>query len=118
MMEFKIYPIGTIHHTDNKTILNIYEKYCNGLAGLKEGMKIILLLWFDRSDTLEKRKILKVYPKGDKNNPIQGVFSTRSPVRPNPIAIYNVEILKIDENKLYIEKIDAYENTPIIDIKL
>ncbi len=118
MKNFKIYPIGVVHHINSKSVLNIYEKYGEGLYGLKEGMNVIVILWFDRSDNQEKRNTLKVYPRGDKANPIQGVFSTRSPVRPNPLAIYNVKILKIDKNKIYIEKIDAYENTPIIDIKL
>ncbi|WP_292460330.1 tRNA (N6-threonylcarbamoyladenosine(37)-N6)-methyltransferase TrmO [Methanothermococcus sp.] len=117
-MEFKIHSIGNIKQLEDKTVLNIFKEYRDGLEGLKEGMRILLLLWFDRSDTPEKRKILKVHPYGNPNNPIRGVFSTRSPIRPNPIAAYIVKILKIDGNNIFIEKIDAYDNTPIIDIKL
>ena len=118
MKIYEIYSIGKVRQSENITVLNIFEEYSDGLDGLKEGMKILLLLWFDRSDTPEKRKILKVHPKGNPNNPIRGVFSTRSPVRPNPIGVYTVKILKIDGNNIFIEKIDAYENTPIIDIKI
>ncbi|ABR56421.1 protein of unknown function UPF0066 [Methanococcus aeolicus Nankai-3] len=115
---FKIYAIGNINQIKDKTILNIFKEYSDGLAGLKEKTKISLLLWFDKSDTPEKRKILKVHPRGDTKKPIRGVFSTRSPFRPNPIAVYETDILKIEENKIYIDKIDAFENTPIIDIKI
>ena len=118
MKIFEIYSIGKVKQLENRTVLNIFEEYSDGLDGLKEGMKILLLLWFDRSDTPEKRKILKVHPRGNPNNPIRGVFSTRAPIRPNPIAVYTVEILKIEENNIFIEKIDAYDNTPIIDIKI
>ena len=118
MKTFEIYPIGSIKQLENRTVLNIFKEYRDGLDGLKEGMGILLLLWFDRSDTPEKRKILKVHPRGNPNNPIRGVFSTRAPIRPNPIAVYSVEILKIEENNIFIEKIDAYDNTPIIDIKI
>ena len=115
---YEICPIGKVKQLEYRTVLNIFEEYSDGLDGLKEGMKILLLLWFDRSDIPEKRKILKVHPKGNPNNPIRGVFSTRSPVRPNPIGVYTVKILKIDGNNIFIEKIDAYEDTPIIDIKI
>jgi tRNA-Thr(GGU) m(6)t(6)A37 methyltransferase TsaA len=118
MKIYEIYSIGKVRQSENITVLNIFEEYSDGLDGLKEGMKILLLLWFDRSDIPEKRKILKVHPKGNLNNPIRGVFSTRSPVRPNPIGVYTVKILKIDGNNIFIEKIDAYEDTPIIDIKI
>ena len=118
MKIYEIYSIGKVRQSENITVLNIFEEYSDGLDGLKEGMKILLLLWFDRSDIPEKRKILKVHPKGNPNNPIRGVFSTRSPVRPNPIGVYTVKILKIDGNNIFIEKIDAYEDTPIIDIKI
>lgn len=118
MKTFKIYPIGKVEQLKNSTVLNIFEEFKEGLNGLKEGEKILIFLWFDKSDTPDKRKILKVHPKGDPENPIRGVFSTRSPIRPNPIGVYTVEILKIDNNKIFVDKIDAFDDTPIIDIKI
>ncbi|UCF56354.1 MAG: SAM-dependent methyltransferase, partial [Deltaproteobacteria bacterium] len=50
-------------------------------------------------------------------NPLTGVFATRSPVRPNPISVYTCRILSIDGNVIHIEKIDALDGTPVIDIK-
>ncbi|EHP87029.1 tRNA (N6-threonylcarbamoyladenosine(37)-N6)-methyltransferase TrmO [Methanotorris formicicus] len=117
-MEFKLFPIGKVRQVDNKTILEIFKDFKEGLDGLSVGKRILVFVWFDKSDTPDKRKILRVHPKGDINNPIRGVFSTRSPVRPNPIGIYNVKILKIGDSKLYVEEMDAFDETPIIDIKI
>ena len=117
-MSFRVFPIGKVGQTNNKTILEIFDEFKDGLDGLNEGDRILVFVWFDKSDTPDKRKILKVHPKGNINNPIRGVFSTRSPIRPNPIGIYNVKILKMENNKLYVEKIDAFDKTPIIDIKI
>ncbi|MHA1171540.1 MAG: TrmO family methyltransferase domain-containing protein, partial [Candidatus Heimdallarchaeota archaeon] len=49
--------------------------------------------------------------------PISGIFATRAPVRPNPIGLTTVKLLKIEGNKIYIDRTDAFDNTPIIDIK-
>ncbi len=115
---FYLKPIGIVEQNENYTILEIFDEYTDGLDGLKEGDYIIILLWFHKNDDEEKRKILKVHPKGDIKNPLKGVFATRSPYRPNPIGKYTVKIHKINKNKIIIDKIDAYDNTPIIDIKI
>ncbi|CAB3287960.1 TsaA-like domain-containing protein [Methanocaldococcus lauensis] len=115
---FYLKPIGIVEQNENYTILEIFDEYIDGLEGLKEGDYIIILLWFHKNDDEEKRKILKVHPKGDIKNPLKGVFATRSPYRPNPIGKYTVKIHKIYKNKIIIDKIDAYDKTPIIDIKI
>lgn len=61
---------------------------------------------------------MKVHPYNNPQNPLTGVFATRSPVRPNPLAIYTVQIHSIDGNRLYIDWIDAEDGTPIADIKI
>jgi tRNA-Thr(GGU) m(6)t(6)A37 methyltransferase TsaA len=53
----------------------------------------------------------------NRDKPLTGVFATRSPQRPNPIAVFMCTLNKIKENKIIIEKIDAFDNTPVIDIK-
>ncbi|XRO77088.1 tRNA (N6-threonylcarbamoyladenosine(37)-N6)-methyltransferase TrmO [Methanocaldococcus sp. 10A] len=115
---FYLKPIGIVEQNKNYTILEIFDEYIDGLDGLKERDYIIILLWFHKSDDEEKRKILKVHPKGNIKNPLKGVFATRSPYRPNPIGRYTVKIHKINKNKIFIDKIDAYDKTPIIDIKI
>ncbi|WP_297504517.1 tRNA (N6-threonylcarbamoyladenosine(37)-N6)-methyltransferase TrmO, partial [Thermococcus sp.] len=79
---------------------------------------IKLILWFHASDRPERRSILKVHPYNNPENPLRGVFATRSPVRPNPLAIYAVRINRIEGNRLYIDWIDAMDGTPVVDIKI
>jgi len=68
-------------------------------------------------DTPEKRNVLQVHPRSNKKNPLTGVFATHSPLRPNLIAISICKILSIDGNTIRIDKIDAFEGSPVIDIK-
>jgi tRNA-Thr(GGU) m(6)t(6)A37 methyltransferase TsaA len=63
------------------------------------------------------RDVLKVYPRGDKSKGLRGVFATRSPVRPNPIAISELQVLAINGNRLEVSGLDILDGTPIIDIK-
>ena len=63
-----------------------------GLAGIRPGQRLILLTWLDRG----RRDVLQVHPRDDPANPLQGVFNTRSPDRPNPIGLHEVEVLSID----------------------
>ncbi|MCO6041291.1 tRNA (N6-threonylcarbamoyladenosine(37)-N6)-methyltransferase TrmO [Thermococcus alcaliphilus] len=116
MKKFELIPIGQVHK-DGETFLEIYPEFAEALEGLNEGDWIKLILWFHKSDTPEKRKTLKVHPSGDPKNPLRGVFATRSPVRPNPIAIYTVKIVKIQGTRIFITEIDAFDGTPIVDIK-
>lgn len=115
--EYKIFEIGMFKKEGENSYLEIYDEFLDGIDGLTENSKILIFLWFDRSDEEVKRKTLMVHPRGNVKNPIRGVFSTRSPMRPNPIALYTVNIEKILGNKIYIEEIDAFSETPLIDIK-
>lgn len=76
-----------------------------------------MIWWFDRNDTPEKRAILQVHPMGNRKNPLTGVFGTRSPVRPNLIALTLCKIVSVKENVIEIEKTDAFDGTPVLDIK-
>jgi tRNA-Thr(GGU) m(6)t(6)A37 methyltransferase TsaA len=114
---FKIYPIGIIHKDDQTTSIEVFEAFQEGLFGLEQFSHIIVFLWFHKNDTAQKRRTLKVHPRGNKKNPLTGVFATRSPVRPNVIAISTCKILSIKENVIHIEGIDSFDGTPVIDIK-
>ncbi len=113
---FKIVPVGYVRGGP-ETYIEILPGFWEATEGLTEGNWIKLILWFHESDRPEKRKILKVHPQGDPENPLRGVFATRSPVRPNPIAIYTVRIHRIEEGRIYIDDIDAFDGTPVVDIK-
>ena len=93
--------------------LEIYPEYQEGLDGIAAGQTIVVLFWLHQA----ARDILKVYPRGDKTKGLRGVFATRSPVRPNPIAITELKVLAIHGNKLEVSGLDILDGTPIIDIK-
>ena len=84
-----------------------------GLHGITAGEEIIVLTWLHHAD----RGILTVHPRGDLNRPEQGVFSTRSASRPNPIGLHRVSVLGIDGLRLHVSGIEAIDGTPVIDIK-
>ena len=88
--------------------------YAEALDGLEPGAKLELFTWFHKSD----RTVLKVHPRGNKSNPIRGVFSTRSPARPNPIGLHRVTLVAMEEPlTLVVEPLEAIDGTPVIDIK-
>ncbi len=93
--------------------LEIFPEYQEGLEGIVAGQTIVVLFWLHKST----RDVLKVYPRGDKTNGLRGVFSTRSPIRPNPIAISELKVLAIHGNHLEVSGLDILDGTPIIDIK-
>ena len=114
---FKIVPVGYIRK-NGETFIEIRPEFREAMDGLREGDWIKLILWFHGSDSPGRRKTLKVHPHGDPENPLTGVFATRSPYRPNPIALYTVRIHRIEGNKLHIDRIDAMDGTPVADIKI
>jgi tRNA-Thr(GGU) m(6)t(6)A37 methyltransferase TsaA len=93
------------------------KKYQSGLLGLEGFSHVQVFWWFDKNDTPEKRAILQVHPRGDAKNPLTGVFATRSPVRPNLIGLTLSKIVSVKDNVVEVERIDAFEGTPVLDLK-
>jgi tRNA-Thr(GGU) m(6)t(6)A37 methyltransferase TsaA len=93
--------------------LDIDPVFMEALDGLSAGQEVILLTWLDRA----YRDMLKVHPRGNPDRPTRGVFSTRSPDRPNPVGLHRVEILNIEGARLRVRPLEALEGTPIVDIK-
>ena len=83
------------------------------LEDLRVGDRVIVLTWLDRA----RRDVLKVHPRGDQSIPLHGVFSTRSPDRPNPIGLHLVEILAVDGHRVRVRDLEALDGTPILDVK-
>jgi tRNA-Thr(GGU) m(6)t(6)A37 methyltransferase TsaA len=110
-------PIGQVRKPDDRTLIVLDESYQPGLLGLEGFSHIHVFWWFDRNDTPEKRQVLQVHPMGDPENPLTGVFATRSPRRPNLIAVTLCKIASIRDNVVEVEKIDAFDGTPVLDIK-
>jgi tRNA-Thr(GGU) m(6)t(6)A37 methyltransferase TsaA len=93
--------------------LEIYPEYQEGLAGIVPGQTIVVLFWLHRAG----RDILKVHPRGDTSRQLRGVFATRSPDRPNPIAISELKVRAVHGNRLEVSGLDILDGTPILDIK-
>ncbi len=116
-IQYQVRPVGWVRKSGGKTYLEINEAYQDALLGVDELESIWVIWWFDRHDTPEQRAILQVNPFGDPDNPLRGVFATRSPVRPNLLALTRCEVLAVEGNVIEIDDIDAYADTPILDIK-
>jgi tRNA-Thr(GGU) m(6)t(6)A37 methyltransferase TsaA len=80
---------------------------------LRAGTDALVLTWLDRA----RRDVLAVHPRGDEARPLTGVFSTRSPDRPNPIGLHRVQILAVDGLRVRVRDLEALDGTPIVDIK-
>jgi tRNA-Thr(GGU) m(6)t(6)A37 methyltransferase TsaA len=115
--EFKVYPIGYVRKAEGRTTIVLDKKYQPGLLRFEKLSEVWVLWWFDRNDTPEKRSVLQVHPRGDPNNPLTGVFATHSPVRPNLIAMTRCKIISVKDNVIEIESIDAFPDTPVLDLK-
>ena len=84
-----------------------------GIRDIEVGREILVLTWLDRAS----REVLVTHPRGDQTIPEQGVFSTRSPDRPNPIGIHRVHVVSIDGTRMLVRNLEALDGTPIVDIK-
>lgn len=93
--------------------IELSEGVADGLDGMAPGMEFIVLTWFHRS----RRDVLKLHPRGDRSRPLTGVFLTRSPDRPNPIGLHRVRVLEVEGRKLKVGPLEAFDGTPVIDLK-
>ena len=80
---------------------------------LREGDEVLVLTWLHRG----RRDVLSVHPRGDANRPLTGVFSTRSPERPNPIGLHAVKIEGVEDDAITVDNLEAIDGTPVLDIK-
>jgi tRNA-Thr(GGU) m(6)t(6)A37 methyltransferase TsaA len=83
------------------------------LDGLRPGAQIVVVTWLHLAD----RDIRQVHPRDDPSRPLQGVFATRAPNRPNPLGIHVVDIVAIEQNRIRVRDLEAIDTTPIVDIK-
>ncbi len=114
---FEVKPIGFIRRTDDALWIAVDSPFVPAMAGLEDFSHIHVLFWFDQNDHAEGRSVLKVHPCRNAQNPLTGVFATHSPLRPNLIGMSLCRIVSIDANRIYIDRIDAFDATPVIDIK-
>jgi tRNA-Thr(GGU) m(6)t(6)A37 methyltransferase TsaA len=87
--------------------------YADAAADLEPGAPLIVLTWFH----LAARDVLRVHPRSDQSRAEHGVFSTRSPDRPNPIGMHVVEIVAVDGTRIQVRNLEAIDGTPVVDLK-
>lgn len=114
---YQVWPIGWVRKSAEGTFIEVDKKYQGALLGVEELESIWVLYWFDRNDRPGLRAITQVHPRGDSSNPLRGVFATRAPMRPNLIALSRSRILSVKDNIIEIDGIDAFPDTPVLDIK-
>jgi len=110
-------PVGWVRKSGGRTFIEIERRYQPALMGVGELKSIWVLYWFDRNDSPERRAVLQVHPRGDPERPLRGVFATRSPLRPNLIALSEVRVIAVRDNVVEIDRIDAFADTPVLDLK-
>ena len=94
--------------------IDIDPIYAEAVDTLVPGKQILIFTWLHQAD----RSCLKVHPRGNPDNPLRGVFNTRSPDRPNPVGLHLVDILEIAPGpRLCVGPLEAIDGTPVIDIK-
>jgi tRNA-Thr(GGU) m(6)t(6)A37 methyltransferase TsaA len=93
----------------------IHAEFAEALDGIEEFSHLFVLFWLNQVSRENKR--LKVHPRGRKDLPLLGVFATRTMLRPNPIGLTLVELVKVEGNVLTVRGLDALDGTPVLDIK-
>ena len=94
--------------------VEVFSEFTEAAESIKEGDEMILFTWLHEAD----RSVLKTRPRNNNNLPLTGVFSTRSPDRPNPIGIHIVTITAIiNSNQFKVSNLEVLDVTPLIDIK-
>jgi len=85
----------------------------DAVRDLVPGTEVIVLTWLDRAD----RDVLVTRPRNDPARPLTGVFSTRSPDRPNPIGLHRVQVVATEGLRILVRPLEALDKTPVIDVK-
>jgi tRNA (adenine37-N6)-methyltransferase len=100
------------HHS--KIIVNrTLDAALDGISGFSH---LFVMFWLNQVKE-EQRLMLKVHPRGRTDLPLTGVFAVRTMLRPNPIGLTLVELIAIEDNVLTVKGLDAYDGTPVLDIK-
>jgi len=125
-VEINLRPVGVVENGitlriafDAQSVTSriiVDKQYSQALDGIEDFSHIVIVFWLDKIDK-KKRSVLKVHPRRDPELPLTGVFATRSPARPNPLGLSNVELIKREGNVLTVRGLDAINGTPVLDIK-
>jgi len=126
-MTYQIRPVGTVESPlvnrasapkqgtegSPEAWLAFDPSMADAMRDLEAGDEVFVLTWLHLAD----RSVLTVHPRDDLQNPLLGVFSTRSSDRPNPIGLHRVRVLAIDGLRVRVADLEAVDGTPIVDVK-
>jgi tRNA-Thr(GGU) m(6)t(6)A37 methyltransferase TsaA len=110
-------PIGRVARAGKPARLELRPELAPALEGLEAFSHVWVFYWFHQNDRPETRATLKVHPRGNPAYPLTGVFANRSPARPNLIGLAACRLLSIRGTTLEVEGLDAWEDSPILDLK-
>ena len=119
----EVHPIGVVRRQHSDEDINdrelvskivIGKEYAEGLDGIEDWSHLYVIFWMHR--ILDEKKTL-VCPRNESGIPAVGIFATRAPIRPNPIGLTLVELVRRDGNVLIVKGLDALSGTPVLDIK-
>jgi tRNA-Thr(GGU) m(6)t(6)A37 methyltransferase TsaA len=94
----------------------VHHELTEALVGIEDFSHLFVLFWLHEIPA-KQQKTLKVHPRGRRDLPLLGIFATRSMLRPNPIGLTLVELVKVEGNVLTVRGLDAFDGTPVLDIK-
>jgi len=124
---FAVKPIGVVRSSVKEppmggregleSTIVVQDRWADALDGLDGFSHIFVIYWMHVVSEERRETTTHVHPRGDPRNPLQGVFATRSPVRPNPIGLRVVALLERRGNVLRVRGLDAIDGTPVLDIK-
>ena len=100
--------------SDVEGSLIIDERYGEGLENIKPGQRIYVIFHFHKSPIFEQKYLRIRRPHHDRET---GVFSTHSPIRPNPLGLSILEVVAVDGNMVHVKGLDMMDGTPVLDIK-
>ncbi|HUS77333.1 MAG TPA: tRNA (N6-threonylcarbamoyladenosine(37)-N6)-methyltransferase TrmO [Patescibacteria group bacterium] len=110
--------IGEVTEVDGElSKIVLTEKACPGLLRIEEHSHLYILYWFHQRDTPKHRNVFKVIPRRHGETAYRGVFASHSPSRPNPIGLTLVELVSVEGCALTVKGLDAFEGSPVVDIK-
>lgn len=114
----KIDFIGVVESVgDDTSTVRVFPEFSDGLFGLEAFSHVIVLYWSHLRDNVKDRCVLRVIPRRHEGDPEIGVFGSRSPSRPNPIALCVCELVRVEGSGMVLKELDAVVGSPIIDIK-
>lgn len=92
------------------------EDLVEALDGIEDFSHLFVIFWMHEISE-EERRTMKVRPRGRRDMPLLGAFATRTPHRPNPIGLTLVELLEVEGNVVTVRGLDAFDGTPVLDVK-